>query len=86
MEDLGIVVCALRRGATIPTEAREEPLRFEEGDRGILFWSPLPDELRSWRPAVVWDTDPKRLRRNVLLDQLKLIGLEVGSYRLIVEC
>jgi len=64
-----------------------EPFEYQEGELGVMVWiwdratDPNPEEIR-----VIWDKDPKRIPRKIMLDNVTPVGLqdEVGPEE--VEC
>jgi len=53
-------------------------------DLGLLKWKPHRGHPRFLEPRVVWDDDPKRKARRVILSSITVVGLETGRTRVLL--
>jgi hypothetical protein len=82
--NLGIVVSAVVSGASIERD-NLEPYVFRSDDVGILYWHSGPGPMTCWESYVVWDSDPSKLERKTLYEQLRTIGFEADGRRVLIQ-
>jgi len=72
--------------ARFDNKALEEgvPWQARKDDLGLLKWKPHRRHQRFLEPRVVWDDDPKRKARRVILSSIAVAGLESGGTRVLL--
>jgi hypothetical protein len=62
-----------------------DPQFVAKGDLGLLKWKRHRRHPRFLEPCVVWDKDPHRKVRRVILSSIAVVGLETGAARVLVH-
>ena len=55
-----------------------------KGELGVLKWKPHRRHPRFLEPSVIWDKDPHRQPRRVILSSIAVVGLETPTVRFLV--
>lgn len=76
------VVVRARFGYAMPNGNRS--WQVTKGDTGILRWKRHPQYARLVELLVIWDKDPARKPRRIVLPSLEIMGLQVDRYRFTV--
>lgn len=79
--DVRVVVESRVQGST----KGNERLAYREGDMGVLTWSPREGTVNDWNPSIVWDHDPTRQERSIIAHGLVVVGLQIGSCRVLIK-
>lgn len=58
--------------------------RYSKGELGILHWKPHKRHPRFLEPCVIWDGDPKRRMRRVILSSITVVGLQTPTDRVLL--
>lgn len=74
--------------ATITNGCLDEglPFDYKKGDLGVLDWDwdKLDWCMTNPRITVIWDHDPEKMPRKVLLDNITPVGLNKSNQRVLV--
>lgn len=83
MEGVGAVVRARITGSTFSSEAGDASYQFVRGELGVLTWNRIADHVNAWEPFIVWDGDPARKDRKVLLAAVEVVGIQAREERFV---
>jgi hypothetical protein len=61
-----------------------DPEHVSKGDLGVLGWKPHRRHPRFLEACVIWDRDPHRKPRRVILSSIEVVGLETQTVRVLV--
>jgi len=61
-----------------------DPEYVSKGDLGVLEWKSHRRHPRFLEPCVIWDKDPHRKPRRVILSSIAVVGLETRTVRVLV--
>jgi hypothetical protein len=61
-----------------------DPWRFKAGDLGTLQWRQHRKHPRFVEACVIWDRDPKRKVRRVILSAITVVGLQSSDARVLL--
>lgn len=56
----------------------------KKGDLGVLKWLPHKRHQRFLEPRVLWDRDPKRKVRRIILSSIAIVGLQTATARIML--
>lgn len=62
-----------------------DPAYVSKGDLGMLRWKPHRRHPRFLEPCVIWDNDPHRKPRRVIVSSVAVAGLETRGVRVMVR-
>lgn len=63
---------------------RVDSWQVRKGDFGVLRWKPHRRHPRFLEPYVVWDSDPKRKLRKIILSSITIVGLQTPTARFLL--
>lgn len=66
-------------GAYYPTREEPTPYEFKKGEVGVLSWHEHRDHPDYYQPLIVWDNDPAKAKRPILLTGFEFIGIQIGE-------
>jgi hypothetical protein len=58
--------------------------QVKKGDLGVLRWKAHRTHHRCFVPYVVWDRDPERKVRKLMISSITIIGLHTSTSRLLL--
>lgn len=61
-----------------------DPWRFDKGDLGVLHWKVHGRHPRFFQPCVIWDGDPRRKVRRVILSSITIVGIQTPTARVLL--
>ena len=76
-----VVVRARFDSATLEST---DPWKVRKGDLGVLKWKAHRRHARFFEPHVVWDRDPKRRMRKVIVSSIAIAGLQTSASRVLL--
>jgi hypothetical protein len=77
-----VIVKAVLGGLSKPEQGSgQRELKVAPGETGLMYWV-VVEHFRSPEPRVIWDTDPARVPRTVLLQEVEVIGIERNGRRM----
>jgi hypothetical protein len=61
-----------------------DPWEVRKGDLGVLKWKSHRRHPRFFEPHVVWDRDPQRRVRKVIVSSIAIVGLQTSGSRVLL--
>lgn len=58
---------------------------IRKGDLGVLKWSSHKRHPRFLEARVIWDRDPRRRVRRVILSSIAIVGLQTTTIRILLD-
>jgi hypothetical protein len=63
----------------------DAPWQIRKGDLGVLKWKSHQKHPRFLEPHVIWDRDPARQSRRVILSSITITGIENRAVRVLIR-